>query len=202
MLNQINSQIQLHLADYMSHVLRFLASPFTVNAIKNIETIAKADGVDVETFKAQTGRRYTGKMNSTGRPSMLHLVDQLYLEEWSNEWMKLKIDFNHFGIDPDNEADSSDRKKWTDSMDTYWTNIIKHAKSIADGVPDNARDDISLIKLYMPRKLSWLQKGYILTTYDRAVRELPVANKFIFAQIQQLFAGGNTLKDAIIEVSK
>lgn len=169
--------------------------------MKGVEAMARKKKVDPETLKLQISRRYARKLNYDERPAMGDVIDQLYLNQWSNFWMKLKINFDHFGIDPENEADSSDRKQWTDSMNTYWTDIIKHAQSIAKEVPSDAEDDISMIKLYMPAKLVWLQKGLIFRNFDQAVRELPVANKFIFAQIQQLFDGGQTLCDAIIEVS-
>jgi len=66
--------------------------------------------------------------------------------------MKLKINFNHFSIDSNNEANLLDRKQWTDSMNTYWTNIIRYAKSISKRISLDVEDNINLnlIKLYMP----------------------------------------------------
>jgi len=83
-----------------------------------------------------------------------------------NEWMKLKLNFNLFGIGPNNKVDSLDRNQWTDSMDTYWTNIIKHADSLSEGILQDATDNVSLIKGHMPRKIEWLQQGLIFTSFD------------------------------------
>jgi len=185
----------------MSIALRFLCTPITISTVARIEQGAKKKNMDPEATKIRIGKTYMERVPKE-RPAMCDLVNQLYLEEWSKEWINLKINFDLFGIDPNNKADSLDRKRWTDAMDTYWSNIINHANSLSEGISRDAKDDVSLIKRHMPRKLEWLQQGLIFTSFDRAIRELPIANKFIFAQIQQLFAGGQTLEDALVEVSK
>jgi hypothetical protein len=62
-LNQINSQIQLHLAEFMANALCFLSSLIKANSVEKVKDLARKKGLDPETFKLQVSRGYTCKLN-------------------------------------------------------------------------------------------------------------------------------------------
>jgi hypothetical protein len=181
-LTKLTIQFHVYMGQHFKQILYFLAAAIDVPSTAEVTRDARASGADPDKACAKTAKDLMEASSSETRP-LLHVLDSVYLEPWSEAWIDTMGD--KFELIASSSAQES--KEWDRMSDQYWERVLQIVKEAAEDVDPNSRDPADELKRSMERKIHWVRSGHLLPKHAPFLQKMPLPNKYIFSSMQKLF---------------